>query len=107
MQHLKNLGIYLKKRWGARKKYKTISSMPTILIALCGVLSLVESLASGFVVKEIGPDYLRIVSSTPLASWGWQGTYVTIALTGIVLFSWFFGSLAKRCNSILQRRLFK
>ncbi|WP_287496935.1 hypothetical protein [Pandoraea sp. CB10b_02] len=104
---MRTLAYRLRRKWQNRKTYKEFSAMPTALVVFFALVGYIEAGYVGFALSEVLPGYLRTANTIPLDAWGWQGWLVLFLLGGLGLYVWVFGSMAVRCNAILQERLFK
>ena len=93
--------------WKTRKKFASYAEMPTVFVAFFALCGFLVSGFYGFVLAKVVPEYLEVANKTPLDTWGIKGWLLTAILGALGLTTWFFGSIAVRCNTILRERLFK
>ncbi|MFD0928658.1 hypothetical protein ACFQ1T_02585 [Methylophilus glucosoxydans] len=93
--------------WKNRKKFASYAEMPTAFVAFFALSGFLVSGFYGFVLAKVVPEYLEVANKTPLATWGIKGWLLTAILGALGLTTWFYGSIAVRCNTILRERLFK
>jgi hypothetical protein len=94
-------------KWKSRIRYSSYTDMPTALISIFAAIGFLVSGFDAYVLSKTMPLYIETANSIPLSSWGLQGWFLTVLIALIGLRTWYFGSLAWRCNSILRDRLFK
>lgn len=97
----------LKETWKNRKKYPTYAEMPTVLVAFFAITGFLVSGFYGYVLAKVVPDYLEVANKVSPDAWGLKGWFLTAILVVLGITTWFFGSIAWRCNNILRERLFK
>ena len=93
-------------RVGRLPKYNSFAQLDTWLVAVIGAASFLEGSFYGWVIGETFPDFWKVARTLPFADWGLEGWAILLILACIGVNCWVFGSIAKRCNDILQERLF-
>lgn len=93
-------------KWKSRTRYASYADMPTALVSFFAATGFLVSGYDAYVLAKVMPLYIEEANSVPLV-WGLKGWLLTVGIALLSLRTWFFGSLAWRCNSILRDRLFK
>lgn len=94
-------------KWQSRRRYKSVSDMSDLCVAILGLLSFLPGSYLMFVLSGCMPQYLRTANSIPLSSWGWRGWMVSAILAMLAFLCWLCGNIAWRCNGIIRDRWFK
>ncbi|WP_158023337.1 hypothetical protein [Candidatus Nitrospira inopinata] len=94
-------------RWKSRKKYKTFSEMPDLLVACFAISGFLVAGFCRYVLGKVVPEYLEAANKVPLSQWGWQGWLLSTILAAFGFMVWHCGSISWRCNGILRDRWYK
>jgi len=94
-------------KWKNRKKYKTFTEMPDLLVIFFALPSFLVASYYGYVLAKVLPDYLDVANKVPFSQWGLKGWLLSTILAALAFMVWHFGSVSWRCNSILRDRWYK
>jgi hypothetical protein len=94
-------------KWKSRPRYPSFADMPNALVLFFAAGGFLVSTFYAYGLAKVMPPYMEVADSLPLGSWGLAEWLLTVFIALLSLTTWFFASLASRCNSILQGRLFK
>ncbi|RZI41526.1 hypothetical protein EGT07_18265 [Herbaspirillum sp. HC18] len=86
---------------------RSFSTRATWIVALLGASCFLVASFYFMVLRDVVPEYIKVANKLPITEWGWQGWGLGGILAVLAVVTWSAGSIASRCNSILQDRLFK